>query len=89
MKKQKPSSNKEVVKVEAPGENTASQSNGAGENTRAEVDKPDDKVEAQEQVKVKARTKEKSEVKPEVKPTAEKPDPDTKPEKSGKVASTR
>ncbi len=86
MKKQKPSSNKEVVKVEAPGENTASQSNAADESTRAEVDKPDDKVEAPEQVKVKARTKEKSEVKPEVKSTAEKPDPDTKPEKAPKAS---
>jgi uroporphyrin-3 C-methyltransferase len=90
MKKQKPSSNKEVVKVEAPGENTASQSNAADESTRAEVDKPDDKVEAPEQVKVKARTKEKLEAKPEVKsevkPTAEKPDPDTKPKKAPKAS---
>jgi len=88
MKKQKPSSNKEVVKVEAPGENTASQSNGAGENTRTEVDKPDDKVEQQEQVKVKvkAKAKEKSESRPEVKPTAEKPGPDTKPKKAPKAS---
>jgi uroporphyrin-3 C-methyltransferase len=84
MKKQKPSSNKEVVKVEAPGENTASQSNGADENTTPESDKPDNKVEAQEQVK--AKTKEKPEAKPEVKPAAVKPDPDTKPKKVPKAS---
>lgn len=84
MKKQKPSSNKEVVKVEAPGENPASQSNAADENTTPESDKPDNKVEAQEQVK--AKTKEKPEAKPEVKPTAVKPDPDTKPEKPPKAS---
>ena len=88
MKKQKPSSNKEVVKVEVTGESTVSQSNGVGESTKTEVDKSDDKVEQKEQVK--ARTKEKSESRPEakleVKPTAEKPGPDTKPKKAPKAS---
>jgi len=84
MKKQNPSSNKEIVKADVPGENTASQGTGADENPTPEGDKPDNKVEAQEQVK--AKTKEKPEEKPEEKPTAVKPDPGPKPKKAPKVS---
>jgi uroporphyrin-3 C-methyltransferase len=92
MKKQKPSSDKEIVKADAPSENSASQSTGADENTMPESDKPDIKAEKQEQVKArteeksKVKPEEKSEVKQEVKPAAVKPDPDTKPKKAPKAS---